>query len=653
MSENIIKKSSLIWMKFIDFLLVGFSFYVAYYVRTGGFGLSQTYIKLMIAYYCFWAFINYVTKRYEKSFRGNFLSLFVLNAKAVIYILYLLSFTTVLFQLSGISRKQVLGACFILFVLEIITFGTYYFLQKGKSIDLEKEEKIEEKIKRYSFKRTIIDVILLFLSFQIVNIVRRETFSYSDDFLFIILIITALWFLTAIFTGKFKRNGNKNIWYLLSPYIKSIILILFSLTLVVFIFRYFYFSRLELFGTVLIFGLLEIIVFSFMIIFKKSESGEKDIESVSDIKKILKQEKLSLEDNISGDFSTAELLKMEYLSEQHELHNFISENISLKDINEKLLEVFDTRARFNIQHLAIKSISLFINLHQINDFRWLNRYLLLLHEIVTNGGYFVGNLETNKEHKRKFYQKYPNYLARILYIPNFIFRRICPKLPGFKQIYFFITDGKNRALSKAEVFGRLYFCGFSIIAEKEINDRLYFIARKEKTSSIDQNPSYEPIIKLKKIGLNGDIIHIYMFRTMYPYSEYLQEYVYKMNYLNKNGKFKDDFRITEWGKWFRRLWIDELPQIINWLRGDVSFVGVRALSQHFFDLYPKDLQKLRTQFKPGLVPPYYADMPETFNQIIESERRYLERKKVEPLTTDFIYFFKAFYNIIFKGARSS
>jgi len=129
-------KPNLIWIKFIDFLLVGFSFYLAYYYRTGGFSLSQTYIKLIIAYYCFWLFINYITKRYERSFKGNFLSLFGLNAKAVIYILYLLAFTTVLLQLSAISRKQVLGACFILFVLEIITFGTYYFLKKGKSVEL-------------------------------------------------------------------------------------------------------------------------------------------------------------------------------------------------------------------------------------------------------------------------------------------------------------------------------------------------------------------------------------------------------------------------------------------------------------------------------------------------------------------------------------
>jgi hypothetical protein len=45
-------------------------------------------------------------------------------------------------------------------------------------------------------------------------------------------------------------------------------------------------------------------------------------------------------------------------------------------------------------------------------------------------------------------------------------------------------------------------------------------------------------------------------------------------------------------------------------------------------------------------------MPKSFEEIVESERRYLLAKKEAPLTTDLKYFFKAFYNIFFKKARS-
>ena len=81
-------------------------------------------------------------------------------------------------------------------------------------------------------------------------------------------------------------------------------------------------------------------------------------------------------------------------------------------------------------------------------------------------------------------------------------------------------------------------------------------------------------------------------------------------------------------------------------------MGVRALSKHYFSLYPEDLQRLRVQFKPGLIPPYYADMPKNFNEIILSEKRYLKKKKQNGFLTDLIYFINALNNIIFKGARS-
>ena len=98
--------------------------------------------------------------------------------------------------------------------------------------------------------------------------------------------------------------------------------------------------------------------------------------------------------------------------------------------------------------------------------------------------------------------------------------------------------------------------------------------------------------------------------------------------------------------------IDEFPQIYNWLKGDLKLVGVRALSEQYFSLYPKDMQELRIKSKPGLIPPYYADTPQSFDEIVESERKFLKRQHENPITTNLVYFFKAIINIVFKGARS-
>ena len=86
--------------------------------------------------------------------------------------------------------------------------------------------------------------------------------------------------------------------------------------------------------------------------------------------------------------------------------------------------------------------------------------------------------------------------------------------------------------------------------------------------------------------------------------------------------------------------------------GDMKVVGVRPLSEHFFNLYDKDLQRERIKNKPGLIPPYYADLPKTMTEIMQSERKYLELYNKSPILTDIKYFLLALKNILFKGARS-
>ena len=123
--------------------------------------------------------------------------------------------------------------------------------------------------------------------------------------------------------------------------------------------------------------------------------------------------------------------------------------------------------------------------------------------------------------------------------------------------------------------------------------------------------------------------------------------------MNDKGKIENDFRLTFWGKFLRRYWIDEFPQLFNLIKGDISLIGPRALSKHYFSIYPKQIQDLRSRIKPGLIPPYYADMPESFDEITSSEKKYIHKKLKYPIKTDLIYFIKSVYNIVFKGARSS
>jgi lipopolysaccharide/colanic/teichoic acid biosynthesis glycosyltransferase len=315
--------------------------------------------------------------------------------------------------------------------------------------------------------------------------------------------------------------------------------------------------------------------------------------------------------------------------------------------------IISTTTTFNllIKHdLKYKTV---INLKRINDIKYLNKFFEAVNAKLERGGIFIDWVETKSLRKKRILSKYPNGTNYLIYSIDFIFHRILPKLPVGKNIYFFITRGHNRVLSKAETFGRLYSCGFEIIQEQFIGSNLFFAVRKVKDPVFDNNPTYGPLIKLKRLGKDGKIIGVYKLRTMHAYSEYLQGYVFQQNSLQSGGKFKDDFRVTTLGKIFRKFWIDELPMIINILKGDLKLVGVRPLSQHYFSLYSEALQKQRIKHKPGLVPPFYADLPGTLDEIMESEMKYLESYEKHPFTTDVKYFFKALYNILIKRARSN
>jgi len=64
------------------------------------------------------------------------------------------------------------------------------------------------------------------------------------------------------------------------------------------------------------------------------------------------------------------------------------------------------------------------------------------------------------------------------------------------------------------------------------------------------------------------------------------------------------------------------------------------------------LRKERIRYKSGLIPALYADVPNTSEEIWESERKYIRKYERHPRRTDFIYFFKIINNILFQGARS-
>jgi len=307
--------------------------------------------------------------------------------------------------------------------------------------------------------------------------------------------------------------------------------------------------------------------------------------------------------------------------------------------------------RFNLVNINPECTTI-VNLKKINEKRWVNKFFESVNEKLPLGGVYIASVETYANRRRKLMAKYPAPVNGIIYFWDTIFHRFIPKTTIAKRVYFFLTKGKRRMLSRAETFGRLYACGFEVTAEKEINNQVYFVARKTGKPSYDPQPTYGPIIRLRRVGKDGKIFKVYKLRTMHPYAEYLQSYVFERNQLDEGGKFKEDFRVSPVGKILRKFWLDELPMFYNWFKGDMKLIGVRPLSNQYFNLYTKELQEKRTRTKPGLIPPFYADMPKTLEEIMASELKYLDAYAEKPWATDIRYFFLIFSNIFFSGARS-
>ena len=108
-----------------------------------------------------------------------------------------------------------------------------------------------------------------------------------------------------------------------------------------------------------------------------------------------------------------------------------------------------------------------------------------------------------------------------------------------------------------------------------------------------------------RIGKDGKPFPCYKFRSMVVNSqEMLQKYVVKnpaaREEWERDFKLKDDPRVTPIGKFLRSTSLDELPQIFNVLRGEMSLVGPRPVIQEELDKYYGETAKLYCTVKPGI-----------------------------------------------------
>jgi len=329
---------------------------------------------------------------------------------------------------------------------------------------------------------------------------------------------------------------------------------------------------------------------------------------------------------------------------------FVERNLKGNKINKhNLLVISDANVLKGLANEG--TFDFVVSSAMLNDYLRPNENLSKIHRLLRDHGFFIGSVETNKQYAKRITTKHKCITGRIMVSVAFVFKRVMPKLIGFRYLQRHLGIVRHRVLSKCEALGRLRFSGFEILDLAEIQNRFYFICRKS-TIPLNGEPCDGLFIKIRKVGLHGRTINCYKMRTMHSYANYLHDYILDNLEIDSNGKVVSDFRVPLWGKIIRKLWLDEMPQLFNILKGDLSFIGLRHLSKEFLDLYPEDWRIERHNIKPGFVPPYYADCPKTFEEIIESEKKYYRLKRKHPMTTDVYYFVRVVISFLTMKART-
>lgn len=363
-SLNIMEKNrSKLFLYFfvLDFMLLNISFFTLNYLKKGTLRLSADYFNLLGLLYVVWIFISIIIKKFRPILYKSYTKGITIFTRSIIFILYVISFIVVITSRVQFSRVQIFGTCLLLLLLEIMVFSIYY---EGYGKKLAKKLGkfnigllIEPKISYFILTG---DFLLLIFSFFLLNFIKRSTFAFSPEYEKIFLIIIGLWFILSLVTRKFDADNFQNYFFALAACIKAVILMVLIISVVIYSFRLFYFSRFQIFGTYILFVVFESILYYLFFKMKtKWKTTNIDVDSLYINDRYFEQKRLPIVNNSKTlkDSSFMKILSERFIKSYQGLYDFVDNNIKIHDFEDSEIAIVNSPDRVHIKILEKNSLS--------------------------------------------------------------------------------------------------------------------------------------------------------------------------------------------------------------------------------------------------------------------------------------------------------
>lgn len=159
-----------------------------------------------------------------------------------------------------------------------------------------------------------------------------------------------------------------------------------------------------------------------------------------------------------------------------------------------------------------------------------------------------------------------------------------------------------------------------------------------------EDPKGKIFFKQKRVGIHGKTFDIYKFRSMYTNAEKIQKNLQAENEMDgQMFKMKKDPRVTKIGKTLRKLSLDELPQFLNILKGDMNLIGPRPPLVSEYKNY-SSYSKGRLSVKPGCTGLWQISGRNqlTFDEMIELDLYYIKNRSLKLDLSIILLTFKEF-----------